>query len=65
MVKNRIKERRKEQGFSQDELAELSGIPVSTIKNWENGHRTPGNVYELEKLARALNGTIYDIIIFD
>lgn len=35
-ISERIRERRKEIGFSQKEVADRIGMPVSTIHRWEN-----------------------------
>src|SRR5665213_1077346 len=40
-VGSRIKEIRSELGQSQSEFAELLRIPVSTLRNWEQGRRIP------------------------
>ena len=38
---NDIKEVRKNIGLSQQKFAELFGISVSTLRNWEQGRRKP------------------------
>ena len=38
---NRLREVRRAKGMTQVELAEASGIPVSVIRKWESGTRTP------------------------
>jgi putative transcriptional regulator len=38
---NKIKEIRSELGQSQSEFAGLLRIPVSTLRNWEQGRRIP------------------------
>ncbi len=37
----RLQVLRKGKGFSQSELAQATGIPVGSIKNWEQGIRLP------------------------
>jgi DNA-binding transcriptional regulator YiaG len=42
---NEIKALRQRLGIaSQEELARLLGISVSTVQKWEQGTRTPGNL---------------------
>ena len=38
---NKIKSIREELGQSQQAFAELLNIPVGTLRNWEQGRRTP------------------------
>lgn len=47
-------------GLSQAELARLAGIPVTTLRNWEQDRRQP-RLDQAVKLARALNVSV-DII---
>ena len=51
---NRIREIRKKQGISQSKLAQLTGIPTSTLSEFENGLHDPGED-RLRKIAKALN----------
>ena len=44
---SRMKQARKETGFSQREVAELTGIPLSSIAKYETGKLEP----DLEKLG--------------
>ena len=37
MNKNRIREYRKKNGFSQEDLAQLLGLDRSSIAKWESG----------------------------
>jgi transcriptional regulator with XRE-family HTH domain len=37
----RLKRLRRAAGLSQNQLAQASGVPVGTIRNWEQGLRTP------------------------
>ena len=34
---DKLKALRKQKGFSQEELSKVSGIPVMTIRSWEQG----------------------------
>ena len=53
-MRNRIREIRKKQGISQSKLAQLTGIPTSTLSEFENGLHDP-NEDRLRKIAQALN----------
>ncbi|WP_352403051.1 helix-turn-helix transcriptional regulator [Pyramidobacter sp.] len=48
-----IKQKRREHGVSQNELAERSGMSRSTIINFEAGKRSP-RVDDLQNIALAL-----------
>lgn len=52
----RIKEKRKSVGLSQEKLAELMGISFTTIRRWERGESVP-DIESLQKLARVLQTT--------
>lgn len=49
-VRNVVKERRKELGISQVDLAEMSGLSLGTIKNIERGEGNPS----YETISRIL-----------
>lgn len=51
---NQVKERRKEKGLSQAELAKLVGVPQSTIGRFESKKTFP-NLKTLSKIADVLN----------
>lgn len=55
--KERLKEKRKEAGLSQAELAALVGVTSRTIQNYELGTRKPQNVEVVQKLADVLDTT--------
>ena len=55
--KERLKEKRKEAGLSQAELAARVGVTSRTIQNYELGTRKPQNVEVVQKLADVLNTT--------
>lgn len=58
---NRVKELRFSNGFSQEDLAEESGLSLRTIQRIENGETTPhGN--SVKRLALAFNIPANDII---
>ena len=39
-VRSKLAEYRKARGYSQDDLAKLTGLTKTTIQNWENGRNT-------------------------
>ena len=55
--KERLKEKRKEAGLSQTELAARVGVTSRTIQNYELGTRKPQNVAVVQKLADVLHTT--------
>lgn len=58
-----VKEIRESTGMSQKVFAETYGIPVGTLRNWEQGTNSPAP-YILNLLARALpsmNSTLKEI----
>ena len=60
-MKDGLKAMRKLKGYTQRKLAELSGIPASTIENWEMhgaGHATAEN---LKKVADVLECRMEDL----
>jgi transcriptional regulator with XRE-family HTH domain len=52
---------RRAAGFTQERLAAQTGVAVSNIRNWEQGHRTP-NVFALFKIAQALGRPMEDFV---
>ena len=48
-----IKDIRKQTGMSQKQFAETYGIPISTLRKWEQGEASPPQ-YVLRLLARAV-----------
>ena len=64
-MKNTIKDLREEMGISRAELSRLPGVPARTIQDWELGVRTPRDVYQLLRIAKALKCTVEDIVALD
>ena len=64
MVDKKIRAYREFRGYSQIQLAELSGINVGTIRKYELGIRNP-KPDQLEKIATALglNVSVFWILI--
>lgn len=60
-IGNRIKQLRKDKGYSQKEMSELAGIPYSTYSNYENNNREP-NKKQLDKIANALDISLDDLL---
>lgn len=56
-----IRERRKELGLTQKELAKKVGVSFRTIQNYENGI-TPPSLYIIEKIALALEVFVETLI---
>ena len=53
-IGNRIKAIRKRQGYSQEKLAELSGLNMSYIGQIERGDKNP-SIETIYKLSKSLN----------
>ena len=62
---SKIKEQREAAGMTRVELARESGVPLRTLEEWEAGRRLPRDVYQLAKVARALNCAIEDLIVIE
>jgi len=60
----KIRKYRKEQNMSQDELADKSGINISTIKKYEAGYRNP-KPDQLLKISAALGVSINEFMDFE
>lgn len=56
-----IESLRKEQGLTQEQLAEKSGVARSLINQLETGKRNNANTVTLGKIAHALNCKITDL----
>lgn len=57
----RLREKRKEQRYSQDGLAKISGVSRVSISNIEIGKTVP-NYKTIEKLAKALKCKTRDLL---
>ncbi len=53
---------RKKQGISRSELSRRSGVPIRTLEGWSSRVRLPRDVYQLLKVAKALDCQIEDLI---
>lgn len=63
-IAEKIKKYRKLKNMSQDELAEISGINVSTIKKYECGIRNP-KPEQLLKMANALGVSMNTFLSYE
>lgn len=54
---DKIKELRKVLGLSQSKLAEMTGVTLRSIQNYESNKRYPKDILILNKLALALGTT--------
>ncbi len=59
---DRLKAARKNKGIQQKQLAELSGVALRTIQNWENGVRSPSNFARIEQVAAVLGVRSSDLL---
>jgi putative transcriptional regulator len=57
-----LKEAREKAGLSQAALAERTGLPLRSIQNWEQGHRTP-RVQVVLKLAGAVGLPVEQLLV--
>ncbi len=59
--KDRLRRLRKNAGINQEELAELTGVSIMTVRRWEWGERSP-RVDEVKALAKALGVSEADLL---
>jgi len=53
-IKEKLRDARRRAAFTQGELADKSGVGITTITRIESGHMTEPRVSTLRKLAAAL-----------
>ncbi|GEB32407.1 MULTISPECIES: helix-turn-helix transcriptional regulator [Brevibacillus] len=63
-MKNRVRERRLEQGWSQDALSEKVGVSRQTIISLENG-KYNASLILAHKLAQVFGCIIEELFIFE
>ena len=63
-MKNKIENRRKEQGILQDEMAKALGVSRQTISSLENGRYNP-SIMLAYKIAKYFGMTIEEVFIFE
>lgn len=61
----RIKELREKRGYSQEKLAELSGVSRNLIARLETGELTSTSTNTLFKLSKALNVKVKTLFFKD
>lgn len=57
----KLKQARKENGYSQADLADALGVDIKTVGNWERGKTLP-DIEQLWKCAKALNTDPNDLL---
>lgn len=60
-VGDKIRYLRKQQNLSQQKLAELIGMDLTSVNEIENGHRNP-SLKTIGKIAKALSVTPKDLL---
>ena len=63
-MKNRIEERRRERGMTQQQLASALGVSRQTIISLESGKYNP-SILLAHSIARLFDAHIEDIFIFE
>lgn len=63
LLGKRIKELRKNSGLTQEKLAELIGIDITTLSGIESGRHFP-SLITLEKISNSLNCSLHTLFDF-
>ena len=58
----RIIHLRESRGLNRTRLAQLSGVSLRTLEDWEAGRRVPRDVYQIHAVAAALGMSIEDYL---
>ena len=53
---------RESRGLNRTRLAQLSGVSLRTLEDWEAGRRVPRDVYQIHAVAAALGMSIEDYL---
>lgn len=61
-IANKIRQRRKKLGLSQDKLSKLAGVAYNTIVKIESGENPNPTLDTLQKIAKALNISIKKLL---
>ncbi len=61
MYINKIKKIRKEKGITLEELSRRSGISTGYLCHLENGTRSNPSIDVMEKIAKTLNKTVFEV----
>ena len=51
-----------EAGITRSELSRRSGVPIRTLEAYATRHRTPRDVYVLQRISKVLGCAIEDLI---
>jgi len=57
----RIAELRKQQGFTQEQLAEKAGMAAHSLAYIEQGQRFPRYLTTFQKIAKSINVPLYEL----
>ena len=58
----RLKGFRRALGFSQQKVADLTGLTIRTIQNYESGKHPPKNMEQIKKLCGALDVPLPELL---
>lgn len=58
-----LREERKKQGLSQEELADICGVSVHTIKRYESGTTKQGSLDVAYKIAAGLEKSLDEMLV--
>lgn len=61
MIPTRVKEYRNATGYSQQKLAQISGIPQTTLSGWETGLSGNHAITRALILAKIFSTTVEDL----
>jgi DNA-binding XRE family transcriptional regulator len=62
MLKHNIKNFRKTKGLTQDKLAKIADIPLTTLSKIESGKIKQPGIWNVLKIAKALNVKVDNLI---
>ena len=65
VFKSMIKEYRENLGLTQRQLADIVGIDVSTLRNWESGRNGLDVIHKIAKLCNALDCFPDDLVAIE
>lgn len=63
MLSENIKKIRKKKGLSQDKLAKMANVTLTTLVKLESGANDNPTIKTLAKIAKALNVKVDDLIL--
>jgi transcriptional regulator with XRE-family HTH domain len=61
-IARNIKKLRREKGISQDRLSKLADLSLNTIVNVEGGNNSNPTIETIEKIAKAFNVSIDELL---